>query len=51
MLMFLATLGASVVAVLLVQAMDIECVKPAKRRVGQVAKTETRYPNGAVGTR
>jgi hypothetical protein len=51
MLMFLATLSTSVAVVLLVQALDIEGVKPAKRRVSQVAKAEASYPNGAVGAR
>lgn len=48
MLMFLATLSTSVAAVFLVQALDIEGVKPAKRRVSQAAKAEAAYPNGAV---
>ena len=52
MLMFLATLSTSVAALFLVQAMDIECVKPPKRRVSQPAKTEAAYPNGvAAGVR
>ncbi len=51
MLMFLATLSTSVVALFLVQAMDTECVKPAKRRVSPAAKAEASYPNGAVGAR
>lgn len=48
MLMFLATLSTSVAAVFLVQALDIEGVKPAKRRVSQAAKAEAAYPNGVV---
>jgi hypothetical protein len=48
MLMFLATLSTSVVALFLVQAMDIECVKPPRRRASPSVKTEASYPNGAV---
>ncbi|WP_297492389.1 hypothetical protein [Acidocella sp.] len=33
MLVFLATLGASVAATLLVELLDIECVRPTKRRL------------------
>ncbi len=39
MLMFLATLSASVIATVLVAAMDIECTRQPKRRVGRAAKT------------
>jgi hypothetical protein len=48
MLSFLATLSTAVAAVFLVQALDIEGVKQAKRRVSPAAKTEASYPNGAV---
>ena len=48
MLMFLATLSTSVAVLFLVQAMDIECVKPPERRVSQAAKAEASYPNGVV---
>ena len=51
MLMFLATLSTSVAAVFLVQALDIEGVKPAKRRASPAVKAEDCYPNGAVGAR
>lgn len=51
MLMFLATLSTSVAALFLVQALDIECVKPPKRRVSQAAKADVSYPDGAVGAR
>ena len=52
MLMFLATLSASVAAVLLVQAMDIECVNAPQRRVARnlkaAAKAEASFPNASV---
>jgi hypothetical protein len=52
MLMFLATLSASVAAVLLVQAMDIECVNAPRRRVARslnaAAKAEASFPNASV---
>jgi hypothetical protein len=52
MLAFLVILVASVGAVLLVQAMDIECVKPAARRRSagrnHAVKSDTSYPDGAV---
>ena len=55
MLMFLATLSTSVAAVFLVQALDIEGVRAAKRRASQpakaAAKTGISYPDGAVGAR
>jgi hypothetical protein len=51
MLMFLATLSMSVAAVFLVQALDIEGVKAAKRRASQAAQAEVSYPDGAVGAR
>jgi hypothetical protein len=52
MLMFLAIFSVSVVMAFLAQAMDIECVKPAKRRVSQAAKAEVSYPSGiAAGVR
>jgi hypothetical protein len=52
MLMFLAIFSTSVVMVFLVQAMDVECVQPPKRRVSKAAKAEVSYPNGiAAGVR
>jgi hypothetical protein len=52
MLMFLAILGVSVAAVLLVQAMDIECERAAKprRNAGRshVVKAGATYPEGAA---
>lgn len=38
MLMFLAILSASILAVVLVTAMDVECARQPKRRVGRAAK-------------
>jgi hypothetical protein len=53
MLMFLATLSASVAASLLVEAVDIEGIKSTKRRLARTvnasAKSEASFPCGAVG--
>ncbi len=40
MLMFLATLSTSVIASLLVAAMDIECVRQPRRRLGRAVKPD-----------
>jgi hypothetical protein len=48
MLMFLATLGVSVAAALVVEAMDIECTGAAKRRVSLRSRLKATYPDGAV---
>lgn len=52
MLMFLATLSASVAASLLVEAVDIEGIKATKRRLARSlntsAKAEVSYPNASV---
>jgi hypothetical protein len=50
MLMFLATLSASVIASLLVSAMDIECAKQPRRRLGRAAKIAANdvYCDGGV---
>jgi hypothetical protein len=52
MLTFLATLGVSAGAALLVQAMDIECANTAKRRPSRgrshAIKSDASYPEGAA---
>jgi hypothetical protein len=52
MLMFLATLSASVIASLLVAAMDIECTKQPRRRIGRAVKMgagDVYCDNGVAG--
>jgi hypothetical protein len=50
MLMFLATLSASVIASLLVAATDIECAKQPRRRMGRAVKAAANdvYCDGGV---
>lgn len=48
MLMFLATLSVSVAASFLVEAVDIECIETAKRRMSLHLSQKASYPDGAV---